>query len=238
MRFWAALSFSILLSFQVSAKSFKSQFIRLELPPNWDCKQEELDWVCQPDNVAERSEVILIVVTKPVDEVDDSMEKYEAILKNPKKMRDLLGNAYTSQVKYTSRKAIKDHPWMDSLHYGSEIPGFFTRYVVSTKEKIAGLVTYSIAETVYPKWSEIMDKVIGSLDIYFDPKAFAEAMKQGSGSLLGARGARAKRMAPSLEEVQEEAKKSDGSTAQAIIALLVAAGAIGYIVWKRKQKKS
>jgi hypothetical protein len=226
-----------LLTSSLWAKTFKSQFIRFELPPNWDCKQEELDWVCQPENVAERSEVILIVVVKPVDKVDDTLEKYDGILKSTKKMRDLLGTAYTSQVKYTARKMIKEHQWVDSLHYGSEIPGFFTRYVASTKEKIAGLITYSIAESVYAKWAEIMDKLINSAELTFDPKAFAEAMSSGSGSLLGSRGARAKRFAPTLEEVEDQNKKGDGSLAQGLLAVLVIAGAAGYIIWRRKQNK-
>jgi LPXTG-motif cell wall-anchored protein len=46
-------------------------------------------------------------------------------------------------------------------------------------------------------------------------------------------------LAPSLEEVQnEEEKKKSGSTAESLVALGVAAAAIGYIIWKRKQKQS
>lgn len=228
-----------LLSTSAFAKVFQTQFIKFTLPPNWSCRQEELDWVCQPDNAAERSEVILIVVTKAVNEVDDNFPKYESVLKTPKDMRDLLGNAYKSDIKYVRKRDLKGHPWMDSLHRGSEIPGFYTRYVASIREKVAGLITYSIAESTYPKWSPIMDSLVDSAEIFFDPKAFAEAMNTRPGSLLASRNGVKGRAGPELEVDLNKSGGAAGGQADKtqIIGGLFLAAAIAYFIWKRKQKR-
>lgn len=216
------------------AKAFKSQFVSLQLPPNWDCKQEELDWVCQPDNLSERSEAILIIVTKAMNDIDDTFEKYEEILKQPRPMRDLLGNSYKSEVRFVRPRDIKGQKWIDSLHLGSEIPGFYTRYVASIKEKVAGLVTYSIAESVYAKYAPILDQMIDSLELHFDPQAFAEAMKSGPGSILNRGGKVASRLLPNLEG--EGSKSAGGGLGLTEIGgIILVAGAAGYYWWKKKK---
>lgn len=230
-----ALPFLILVSSLASAKTFKSQFIRLELPPNWDCKQEERDWVCQPDNLAERNEVILIIVVKEVDPNDDNFDKYENILSTSKDMRDLLGNSYKSDVKFTKRSTIQGQVWVDSLHFGSEIPGFYTRYIASIDQKVAGLVTYSVAETVYPKWAEVMDRVINSLKLEFDPKAFAEIKENGGQSLLSRRNS-ARRLPPTIEELKKEEANQEGSGLSEIFGVLLILGAIGFFIYRKKQQ--
>ncbi|MBS1983365.1 MAG: hypothetical protein JST16_04265 [Bdellovibrionales bacterium] len=216
------------------AKPFSTQFMSVQLPPNWDCKQEEMDWVCQPDNLSERSEAIVIIVTKAVNETDDTFEKYESTLKATRPMRDLLGNSYESQVKYTRRREIKGQPWIDSLHLGSEIPGFFTRYIASIKEKVAGMLTYSVAESVYPKYSAVLDQMVDSLEIHFDPKAFADAMKSNSGPIMSkSRTAGPGRLAPTMES--DKGKDGKGMDTMQIAGILVALAAVGYLIWKKKK---
>ena len=176
--------FACVFCLSASAKSFRSKFISIELPPNWDCQQEELDWVCQPDNPNLRNEAIVVIVTKAVNPADDTFDKYKEYLKQTKPMRDLLGKGYTTQVKYVKDKKIRDQMWVDSLQIGPEIPGFISRYVASIKEQVAGLISYHVAESVFPKWAEILDKMIDSAEIRFDPKAFDEVVKSRNMSLF------------------------------------------------------
>jgi len=216
------------------AKTFKTEFIRFELPANWSCKQEELDWVCQPDNLAERSEAILAVVVKSMNETDDTLAKYEEVLGTPRAMRDLLGNAYTSKVNYVKQRTIKGHPWVDALLFGSEIPGFFTRNVASTKDKVAGLISYSVAESVYPKYAGMMDTMLESLEIYFDPKAYNDLMSKGP--LLGRNKRGVGRGAPVAIADDPNAKKSGGGDSTMVIGAVLLVGVALYIAWKKKQR--
>lgn len=231
-----ALSLFLLASGLAQAKTFRTQFIRLEIPPNWECNQEELDWVCRPDNLSEQSEVLLVVVVKPMNEIDDTFDKYRAILSEPRAMRDLLGNEYKSEVKYVKDKTINTRVWIDSLQFGSEIQGFYTRYTATIHEKIAALITYSIAESVYAKWSNLLDGVINSAEVFFDPKAFSEVMQQRPSSLLGSRNSLKGRLAPTTEEDPNQ-KKGGGFDPSLLVGALIIAGAAGFLIWKKKQQK-
>jgi hypothetical protein len=232
------LSFALaLVAFASEAKQFKTEFISMTLPENWDCVQEEIDWVCQPDNLAQRSEAIVIVVVKAANETDDKFENYQKILEAPRDMRDLLGNPYKAEVKYVRFKDILQHKWIDSLQAGSEIPGFFTRYAASIKGKISGLVTYSIAESVYPKWAPILDKMLDTIELRYDPKAFADAMKSNPTSLLGRRaGGLRGRFAPEDDDSPQQDKKG-GFDITVVVGAILALGGVGYFIWKKRQQK-
>lgn len=228
---------AVLLSVDhVSAKTFRSKFVTLELPPNWDCQQEELDWVCQPENPNLRHEAILVIVTKAVNPKDDTLDKYKEYLKTAKPMRDLMGNSYTSEVKYVREKKIRDLQWVDSLQIGSEIPGFFSRYLAGTKEQIATLMSYHVAESVFPKWAEVLDKMVESAELRFDPKAFEEIMRTRNTSLFGGKAKQGLTQATGKKDVADKAPKTETDDLMMTlgIAALVAAGA-GYLIYKKRR---
>jgi hypothetical protein len=234
-QFTAALALLAVAQF-AQAKTFKTQFIRFELPPNWSCNQEEgTDWVCQPDNLAEKSEAIVVVVTKERDDIDDNLEKYKQVLGTARDMRDLTGAAYKSEVTYVREKSLRGQVWADSLHFGSEMPEFYTRYVASTKEKIAGLITYSIAKSANAKYADMLDKMIDTLEMTYDPKAFEEAIKKGS--LIGSRsrlvGGRTLPTVTSTTAKPQDKPDEDLNMKIGVVVLLVAA--VGYFIYKKKK---
>lgn len=229
------IAFACVLSASASAKSFRSKFISMELPPNWDCQQEELDWVCQPDNPNLRNEAIVVIVTKAVNPPDDTFDKYKEYLKQTKPMRDLLGKGYTTQVKYVKDKKIRDQMWVDSLQIGPEIPGFISRYVASIKEQVAGLISYHVAESVFAKWAEVLDKMIDSAEIRFDPKAFDEIVKTRNMSLFVSKPAALTAPKNQNAGVAEAPKKDEGDLAIKIGGGVLILAAIGFIIYRKKK---
>ncbi len=232
---WSAFFTMALTAPSTFAKKFRTDFISLDLPAGWDCVKEEIDWVCQPENLAHRSEAIVVVVAKSMNPTDDTFEKYQEVLSQPREMRDLTGRIYKSEVKFVNFREINKQKWVDSLTLGSEIPGFYTRYVASIKGKVAGLVTYSIAESVYAKWAPILDKMLESLEIFYDPKTFNDAMNSGPSSLLGQRQTGAGRFEPSLGDEDGDKSAGEEFNLGIVMGVILAAGAVGYIIWKRKQ---
>ena len=218
------------------AKKFKTEFIELELPPGWECTKENIDFVCQPDNLTHRSEAIVVLVVKNVNATDDNFEKYQTVLEESREMQDLLGNTYKSEVKYVRFKTIQGKKWIDSLQMGSEIPGFFTRYVASIEGKIAGLVTYSIAESVYAKWSPILEKMLESVKLRYDPQAFNDAMNATPGSLLGTRSGQSGRFAPKKDLPQRGEERGDPLDITNLLAIILVIGGVGYYLWKKKNE--
>ena len=218
------------------SKTFRSKFVTLDLPPNWDCQQEELDWVCQPENPNLRNEALVVIVTKATNPTDDSLPKYEEYLKNPKQMRDLVGNTYTSEIKYVKQKKIRDLMWVDSLQIGSEVPGFVSRYVASIKEQIAALISYHVGESVFPKWAETLDKMIESAELRFDPKAFEEIMKSRNMSVFANRaGGGALRAPTATAEEPKKPKSNSDELAMTMMGAALVVGALGYIIYRKKK---
>jgi len=230
-----------LIASSAFAKIWSTEFIRIDLPEGWSCTREEIDYVCQPDSLKERTEALIIVVVKSTNEVDDKLETYEEILKGTREMYDLARQKYTSQVRYVKRNNINGRDWVDSLHLGSEIPGFYTRYLASINEKVAGLVTYSIAESVFPKYGEMLDNAVKSLKLEFDPKAYEKAMNESpssllpKGSLLGRR-SRTEVQIEDGDEADGPKKESDEVDPMTIAILLILAGGAGFFIWKKRNR--
>jgi len=70
-----------------------------------------------------------------------------------------------SQLKGVKTRKISDHDWVDGLHLGSEISTYYTRYLATTKQNVAVLVTFSAHKKVYTKFSNDFFKAILSLRV-------------------------------------------------------------------------
>jgi len=230
-----------LVSALAQTKEFKSKFIQFDLPRNWSCQKEDIDWVCQPDNVVERTEAIVVVVRKQRDPVDDTFKKFKAYLGQQKSMIDLSGKSYRSQVKYLKTKKIQGHEWVDSLQTGSEIPNFYSRYLVTTKEKITGMISYHVAESVWAKWAEPLSAMADSAVIRFDENAYNELVKTPNAEpLFGSRPsvstvARRQPVLDNKSNIDAQKESSDGLQPGQMIALAFLLGGIGFFVYHKKK---
>ncbi len=167
----------VLPIFSASAKVFKNNYVQFELPAGWDCKIEGTELVCQSNDPEIRKELIVICAAKqrgPEDELD----KYKEHLKKARPKTDLAGKPYSSDVLWVNDVDIKGQRWIDGMHVGSEIPGFYTRYLSTVKGKIAMLLTWSVAKTSYKKYLADMDTFVKSLQALDD---VGEATASGSG---------------------------------------------------------
>lgn len=229
--------FAILgVSPQASAKLFHNAYVQFELPDRWTCNIEGTEWICSSDNKIDSKESIIILTAKEVGP-QDSFPIYENYLKTPKAVQLANGKTVMSQVKNVRNRKINDQPWVDSLHLSSEIPGYYTRYLATIKDKIAILVTLSAHQKYYTKYSNDYFKAVESLRVIatkdqFNQKALAP-IKPGTESL----GAGASNI-PAEDSVPEPDSgggigKMDAATLGGIF-LLVAA--LTFYILKRKKK--
>src|SRR3989344_8746775 len=143
---------SILLTSVADAKAFRNAYISFELPHSWNCSLEQTEWVCRSENSKEAKEAIIILTAKEVGPTD-SMQQYEGHLNTPIALNLKTGGTAQSKIVYKSKTVqINDHPWIDGLHMGSEVPNYFTRYLATLKGKIAVLVTFSAHKQFYTKY--------------------------------------------------------------------------------------
>ncbi len=161
-----------LLPVQGQAKLFRNAYVQFELPGQWDCQLEGTEWVCASQNKSDSRESIIILTAKEVGP-QDSFAAYESYLRAPKQVPNTTGKPAVSVVKSIRQRKINDHPWVDALHMGSEIPGYYTRYLATIKDKLAILVTLSAHQKYYTKYSSDYFKAVESLRVVASKELFA-----------------------------------------------------------------
>ncbi len=161
-------------------KQFSNSYVSFNLPPNWNCKVAGTEWVCRSSNNDQAKQAIIVLTAKEVGP-NDNFAYYNQYLKVPKTPKHRDGTvATTSKVQHLKTVQISNHPWVDGLHLGSLLPNFYSRYLVTIKEKIAVLVTFSAKKEFYTLYSKHFFEAINSLRV-----TATAGKKYGQGTLKG-----------------------------------------------------
>lgn len=236
-RLFASLAI-ILLSFSTHAKVFRNAYISFEMPETWKCNLEQTEWVCRSEQTKESKEAIIILTAKEVGPTD-SFPLYETHLNSPITVNSKAAGTTVSKVVYKSKNVqINDQTWIDSLHLGSEVPNYFTRYLATIKDKIAILVTFSAHKQFYTKYSQDFFKAVMSLRVIASKNLLAKPdlgpIRPGSETLGAPIGSAMP--ADMLQGEEEGGSKNDKTTMLAGAIVLAALGA--YIFLKSRKKKT
>lgn len=149
----------------VNAEVFKNSYINFSLPSKWKCVSSKTEWICQDNDAGRSREAIIILTAKQVGP-KDSLNEYINYLKQPKRVPGAPG---PSEIRVQPKRVqISGHVWVDSIHLGSELPNFFTRYLATTKKNLAVLVTLSAHRTAYQKYSVGFSNLINSMRVTSD----------------------------------------------------------------------
>lgn len=226
-----------------SAKTFRNAYVSFDLTDRWDCTLEQTEWVCRTGaGAGDNREAIIILTAKEVGPTD-SLSAYEQHLKTPRSIFSRTGAAIQSQILKVEQRKINDHQWVDGMHLASEIPNYYTRYLATTKDKIAVLVTFSAHKVHYSKYSSDFYKAIESLRVIATKNLMGQGGAGGAGipgsEMFGSSsGGGPGGMGDELPEEGSGGKGGDGATkgVMALAALLLIAGL--YMVLRKKKKKS
>lgn len=220
-----------------NAKTFSSQFSEFELPSGWDCALEGTEWVCQSDDKDRKKEAIIILAAKYRGE-QDSLDQYQAYLKQAKSFNLPGGKTQISEAKSVAIKEINGQRWVDALHLASEVPGFYTRYLATVKDSLGIAVTFSVAKDHYDSYQEIFDKVVATLKV-FDQKAASAGnfkMKQEEKDLVDGTTIIDGNPRPDINAQKKGSGDEDSSTTESIM-LIVGLCAVGFVILKMRKKK-
>lgn len=238
---WIAVTAALLVGSEAQAAKFANQFTEFELPPQWQCNLEGAEWVCQATEEAKKRDAIIVLAAKLKNE-QDSLDQYLAYLKGPKNFTSVQGKTMSSQPKYAKNIEINSHPWVDSLHLESEIPGFYTRYLATVKADIGVLVTYSINKDKYQNYVQVFENLVKTLKVFRKPGGLSGLPTQTSlfegitipqnisqGTFLpGGNPPQGGSDSP-----QKVAKPEEDDS---LFYLIIGAAVIGFIIWRRRQR--
>ncbi len=155
---------ALFVSATAHAKRFRNAYVSFELPPNWNCKLEGSEWVCENDFSQKTKEAIIILTAKEVGPTD-TLPGYLAQLQTPRTLPGRGGAPTKSKIIHVKERMIANQLWIDGLHEGSEVGPYFTRYLATIKERIAILVTFSAHKQHYTKYSGDFIKSVESLRV-------------------------------------------------------------------------
>jgi hypothetical protein len=158
------LALAFFFTIQAQAKIFSNSYISFELPPSWDCTREGTEWTCASSFSQKSKEGIIILTAKEVGPAD-TLAQYTAHLKEPRVLPTKSGPAVTSKVLHVQTRTINNHPWVDSLHLGSEVGSYYTRYLATVKDRVAILITFSAHRTRYTQYSNDFIHAVDSLKV-------------------------------------------------------------------------
>ncbi len=235
-RLFASLAV-ILLSFSAHAKVFRNAYIAFEMPESWKCNLEQTEWVCRSEQTKESKEAIIILTAKEVGPTD-TFALYESHLNTPITVNLRGGGSSESKIVYKSKSVqINDQAWVDSLHLGSEVPNYFTRYLATIKDKIAILVTFSAHKQYYTKYSQDFFKAVMSLRVIASKNLLAKPdlgpIRPGSETL----GAPISSAMPADMLQGDGTEGSGGKNKTMLLAGALILAALGAYIYLRARKK-
>ncbi len=226
----------LFLATSASAAVFRNSYISFELPDHWQCTPEGTEWVCRSASKSENREAIIILTGKEAGP-QDTMEYFTERLRRTRTIEGPSGTTLTSKIQYTKPVRINDKVWIDSLHISSELPAFYTRYVVTAeKDDVAVLVTFSSHQSVYTKYVSDFFNAINSLRVI---KGVLPSRMNTAGSQGGILGPNTGEFSldPGMGQYDNPQGQQGGSSSSMLLGLgliLLAAGAYLYIKSKKR----
>lgn len=184
MTFRSLLVLTLLICGTAHAKRFRNAYVSFELPPNWNCKLEGSEWVCENDFSGKTKEAIIILTAKEVGP-SDTLPAYLAHLQTPRLISGRNGSPAKSQIIHVQERMIGNQMWIDGMHLGSEVGPYFTRYLATIKEKISILVTFSAHKEHYTKYSGDFVKAVESLRVVASKDTLGDRGENGLDSRQG-----------------------------------------------------
>ena len=184
MKYLFSFVFVLIFSFFGNAKKFSTSYVSFDLLNNWNCYAEGTDWICGNKlNRKKASEAMIILTAKQKGPLD-SMARYINYLKTPRTIKTRKNTQSTSKVIHSKQRMINKHMWVDGFHHGSEVPVYYSRYLVTIKGNLAILVSYSAHKKYYTKYAADFAASINSLKVLNVSSDFASGSR-GAGSSGG-----------------------------------------------------
>ncbi len=159
---------TLFLLFVITSTSyalFETRYVSFQEPEGWKCENIEKTYYCQSTKDPERKEALVMTLGVQATEWD-SLDSYEKFLKTPKTITEEDGKTpITSKVIYARKRNINGTVWLDSLHFQSELPGFWARYLATVNSPVAILVTYIVSDEYYNQISPQFERMVTSLKV-------------------------------------------------------------------------
>lgn len=239
---FSTLVVCLLFGTSAFAAKFANQFTEFELPPQWQCSLEGAEWVCQSSNEAKKRDAIIVLAAKLKGD-QDSLDQYLTYLKAAKSFSSIQGKPVKSEPKSAKTVNLNGTAWVDALHFESEIPGFYTRYLATIKHDIGVLVTYSISKTKYTEYLNDFEAMVKTIKVFrpTDGSGLLQKPSAGLPQISVPQSVGEGTVFKAGNDIKGGSDEAPPAKNDEIpLWMLVAAGAavVGFIVWRKKRQSA
>jgi len=154
----------LLIPLSTWAKNFSNTYISFDIPDDWNCVLEGPSWVCTPKLTKDAKEVIIVVNAKIVGP-EDNPANFKNYLSKPRTITGKGGTPITSKVYSVEERTIGGQEWLRAQHMSSEIPDFYTLYMVTIRNQLAVLATFSVDRNKVLENNKTFDAAVRSMKI-------------------------------------------------------------------------
>ena len=221
------------------AKKFQNAYLSFDLPPNWNCTMEQTEWICISQYSQRSKEAMIILTAKQVGPTD-SFDRYNSKLKTIRTLPNAKGLPTQSKVIHVKNSQIANHPWVDGMQLGSEVPSYYTRYLGTIKDGVAILVTFSAHKAHYTKYSNDFLKAISSLRVIATKELLANrpaaGVRPGNETIGAPIGAHISNLLESDQLPPEPTRGKDNSAFYILLLALILGGTGVYLYFKPSKK--
>jgi len=152
----------ILMSMAAQAKSFNSPFLNFDLPPGWTCQNFSGTWNCKNSSASKHKAFIAVTAKKA--RLGTTLTTYKNKLLRPFS-RTWNKKVVNSRPQSSEEVSIRGQKWIQSTHIDGEIPNSMTKYLITIKNGLSILVTFSAHNDDYPALSNDFTRAIESLKL-------------------------------------------------------------------------
>lgn len=153
------------------SKVFENEYIRAEIPEKWECQRQNNDWACWETNKVSLGEAsAAIVVSAKAIGPNESLEYFEEMLSEPRAPIQGYEPDSLSEVLDVRKRNINTQWWVEAVHYNSEIQDYLTHYLVTVRQGLVILTSFSVHENKYEFFIEDIERYSESLEIIATPE--------------------------------------------------------------------
>jgi len=220
------------------------------MPDQWTCELLDTAWVCRQqvskscardkksktclEQIKKSQAALIVLAAKEVSPLD-TMTSYLKHLQNPLPLKRNNGSTTQSQIVHAKGVKIGRQKWVDGMHLSSELPNYYTRYLVTIKDQIAVLVTFSAHKKYYTNHSAHFFESIKSLKIIASETSKVNKKELGN-QVLSRPIQLPDNLLDGVDIIDENSESSPFSNLLFFAALILAA--LGVYIWMKSRRSS
>lgn len=153
----------LLLVISFNASAYETEHLRIQIPNNWSCSKSTIHHVCKPQTSKPNPMVLILSGSKAPQ--TENLANVSQLISSPKTLPNSSGSPTQSKVYYSKPININNIKWFNSLHYASELPNYFTRYLATYKNGYTHIASLSVHKDYFSKNNTELNSILQSITL-------------------------------------------------------------------------